>query len=298
MKMFNQADIKQRIGSDIKKSKTLYHLRDVEKEFIRLSKKHKIEWEYDVVAMELPYFKTMSYTEWAHSFMIKPLQNELRYTQWLDAYNDNLDDSKDLGWMDYWTDKITSGKANKYQDMKDKNLEPVSAIVVLVGSNKLKDTICANKMCYIRDKWDDDVYFKPHPLTTHQLVGELRDMLGEDRVLDRNVDLHPLLLNADIVYTSHLSESVVYAVALEKEIEPIDVYNKITQASFYHINAHLFREEKPKEWITQALRSPKCGIINPELDENWKERIRDYFEYAMDWREKQKNKYVYSIKGS
>lgn len=296
MKMFNEADIQERIGDTYKKSKTLLHLEDCEKEFIRLANKYKLEWEYDCVAMELPYFKTIAYTEYAHTFMIKPLQNEIRYTQWIDAYNDNI--QGDMGWMDYWADRINRGEANKYANMVESGIKPRKAIAVLLGSNKLKEVICANKMCFLRDRWYDDIYFKPHPLTTYQLIGELKDMLGGKKVLDREIDLHPLLLGAEYVYTSHWSESAMYAVALDKKIDPIDVYNKVHEASFYHINSHLFREKDPKAWMTRALNSSKSGMINPELDSNWKQRMAEYFEYVMDWREDNRYKYVYNTGGT
>ena len=295
MKMFDKADIAERIGTDIKKSKTLHHLKDVEKYFIKLAEKHRLELEYDVVAMEIPYFKTIAYTEYCHSFMIKPLNNELRCKQWADAYADQIETP--VGYMEYFRNRITGGNANKYEGMKDSGLEPREAVVVLVGSNKLKDFMCLNKMIFIKKTYKDDVYFKPHPLTTHQLVGELRDILGEDIVLDRGVDLHSLMIGAEVVYTTHLSESAMYAVALKKRVEPVDVYNKIQEGSFYHINKFLLTERDPYEWADIALRSPKCGLINPEVDENWEQRMRDYFEYIMAERERHKHKYVLSTGG-
>ena len=82
--MFNRASIKERIG-DIEKSTTLHHLKDCERYFLKLAKKYKIEYAYDVVANELTYFKTLQYTEWAHCFSMNPLQQELRVKQMEDA---------------------------------------------------------------------------------------------------------------------------------------------------------------------------------------------------------------------
>lgn len=293
--MFDKADMAERIGTGINKSKSLHHLKDVEKYFIKLVEKNKIEWEYDVVAMEIPYFKTLAYTEYCHSFMLKPLNNELRCKQWEDAYKDQLQTPS--GYMEYFRSRITEGTANKYQDMKAKELESKEAVVVLIGSNKLKDFMCLNKMIFIKNTYKDEVYFKPHPLTTHQLIGELRDILGEDIVLDRNVDLHPLMRGAEVVYTTHLSESAMYAVSLEKRVEPVDVYNKIQEGSFYHINKYLLSEPNPYEWADMALRSPKCGMINPEVDGNWEQRMREYFDYIMHERDRFKHKYVLSTGG-
>ena len=43
---------------------------------------------------------------------------------------------------------------------------------------------------WIRDTHDTDVYFKPHPITTHAFIGEMKDLLGEKRVLPRDIDLY------------------------------------------------------------------------------------------------------------
>lgn len=289
--MFNQKSMKERVGSDIKKSTTLYHLKEVEKYFINAMRRYKIEVAYDVIANEVPYFKTLNYTEWAHSFIMHPLTQELRVKQLMDAYNDNNEIKVD--WIEYFKNRITEGQSNKYSHIKkNENFKPRENLVVLVGSNKLKERICLNKLRWIKDRYEDDVYFKPHPLTTYQLVGELRDMFGADTILDRDEDMYSYLMNANTIFTSHMSESAIYAVALGKQIEPIDVYNKVEQGSFYHINKFLFFEDNNQEWVNRAFNSPKCGIINPEIEENWKQKIDEYLNYISDLRDKYKNKYI------
>jgi hypothetical protein len=291
MDMFNKQSIKERVGETIKKSETLNHLKEVEKYHLNAVKKYKIETSYDVIANELPYFKTLNYTEWAHSFIIHPLNQELRIKQMEDAYKDNAEITID--WADYFKTRITEGQSNKYSHIvPDTTNKPREVLVVLVGSNKLKERICLNKLKWIKNHYEDEVYFKPHPLTTYALIGELKDVFGGDTVLDRDCDMYQFLLKANTVFTSHMSESAVYAVSLDKKIEPIDVYNKVEQGSFYHINKFLFTQENPKEWVNRTLNSYKCGIINPEIDSDWKKRIDNYLEYIFEERNKYKNKYV------
>jgi hypothetical protein len=290
MEMFNKKVANERIGS-MKKSKTLDHLKEVEKHFLMLAKKYKIEASYDVVANELPYFKTLGYTEWAHCFMINPLQQLTRMTQMEEAYLDNCEVEYD--YVSYFKDKILNNDANKYENIKDtENFEPRDALVVLVGSNHLKDRVCLNKLKYIRDKHDSEVWFKPHPITTHQIIGEMKDIFGEEIFLERNDNMYKYLIEANTVYTSHMSESALYAVCLDKEIEPIDAFYKVEQGSFYHISKFLFTLDDPKEWINRTLNSPKSGIINPEVDDNWKLKLEQYMEYIMEKRNKNKYKYI------
>jgi len=293
MDMFNKKSQQERIG-DIKKSTSLDYLKEVEKYFLSQIKKYKVETSYDVIANELPYFKTLNYTEWAHCFIMHPLQQELRLKQMQDAW---LDGINTVNYVDYFKDRVLNRQSNKYQHIElNHNYKPKDALVILVGSNKLKERICLNKLKWIKDKYDDDVVFKPHPLTTYQLIGELKDLFGNQTVVDRDADMYKLLVDSNIIYTSHMSESAIYAVCLDKQIEPIDAYNKVEQGSFYHINKHLFTEENAKQWINIALNSPKCGIINPQIDSHWKNKLSDYLDYIMQERNKHKDKYVYSVK--
>lgn len=290
--MFNKISQKERIGN-VKKSTTLEHLKDVEKYFLSEVKKCRLEVAYDVIANELPYFKTLNYTEWAHSFIIHPLQQELRMRQMEDAYKDDCEVKVDF--VSYFKNKILDGQSNKYEHIQSAigEIRGKENLVVLVGSNKLKDRICLNKLRYIKNLHEDDVYFKPHPLTNYQLVGELKDLFGNSTVLDRDADMYAYLVQADTVYTSHMSESAVYAVCLDKQIDPIDVYNKVEQGSYYHINKFLFDSDDPKEWVNRTLNSYKCGIVNPIIETDWKMKIRMYLEYISELRNKYKNKYVY-----
>lgn len=292
MHMFDKDAVQERIG-DVQKSETLEHLKEVEEYFLKQVKQYSIEVSYDVIANELPYYKTLNYTEWAHCFMMHPLQQELRIQQMVDAYNDT---AEQVDYVEYFKNRITNKVSNKYKHINT-TLEytPREVLVVLVGSNKLKERICLNKLRWIKNRHGEDVWFKPHPLTTHQLVGELKDLFGGNNVADRDADMYKMLVSntTELVYTSHMSESAVYAASLGKKLEPIDAYNKVEQGSFYHMNKFLFSHPDPKQWINKALSSPKSGIVNPEVDLDWKKKVDDYLAYTTSERAKNKNKYVY-----
>ena len=300
MKMFNKYALEKQIG-DMPKSKTLEHLKPVERYFLKEIKKLPLEQDYDVVANEVPWFRTISYTEFAHSFIMYPLAPIVRLRQIREAYDDAANIS--LDYISYFKDRITNNLANKYSHIKDSKITPRDHLIVPVGSNKIKETVCMNKLRYIiNTHGEDEVYLKPHPLTTHQLVGELRDMLGESVVLNRDDNLYQLLADAEVVYTTHRSESIVYAVALGKEVDCIDVYQKSHEGAFYHIVDGIFNHgpkvEDQQRFIQRAFNSYKSGIVNPELDENWKDRIDQYLEYLMGIREQYKNKYVWNAEGT
>ena len=293
MDMFNKSSMTERIGK-IEKSPTLNHLKEVEKYFLNAIKKYKIEPSYDVIANELPYFKTMNYTEWAHCFMMHPLNQELRVKQVMDAFLDNQPTTVD--YISFFKNKILDGQSNKYTHITpvEDNAKIRENLVVLVGSNKLKDKICLTKLRWIKNTYEDEVFFKPHPLTTYTLIGELQDLFGKEALLDRDTDLYYYLIRAKTIFTSHMSESAVYAVSLGKVIEPIDVYQKVEQGSFYHINKFLFTSENPQAWVNRTFNSYKCGIVNPLIEPKWQLKIENYLEYIAQEREKYKTKYILS----
>ena len=102
------------------------------------------------------------------------------------------------------------------------------------------------------------------------------------------------------VYTTHISESCIYASVLGKDIEPIDVWNMIDRGSFYCFNRNLFRIQAeggvPDEWINKVFSSPRSGVINPLMNKNWKDSVDEYLEYIHKERKKYKNWYIESKK--
>ena len=158
-------------------------------------------------------------------------------------------------------------------------------MVVLPGSNVLKKVVCLDKLKRIADS--GDVVFKPHPITIHAIIGELKDTLGSENVTDRDEDVYPILLAAEKVYTSHVSETALYSVCLGKEIEPIDDYRFAESGSFFNINRFLFTQANPKDFINKIMNSCKSGLISPTADPDWKNKIRGYLEYI----HKERNKY-------
>jgi hypothetical protein len=288
--MNNIQERKERIG-DIEKSDLLSWTKEFETFFANTMTDYPFEYDYDVIARELPYFKTLNYTEYANTITIHPLQLELRVTQMMDAWRDDVEVKYD--YIEFFKNNIIEKNANKYKDrISTDEKEARRAIVVLPGSNKLKDRVCLNKLKYIRDTHGKDAWIKPHPLTTHKLVGELMDLFGEENVLHRNDDVYTLMAQAEIVYSSVISESAMYAIALDKQLEPIDVYHKMPEGSFYHINRFLFQEDDPKAWVNRVFNSHKSGIFCPLVDENWKEKLVNYLEYISLKRKKFKNKYL------
>jgi hypothetical protein len=292
MEMFNKKVLAERIGP-LKKNDKLSDLEQVERYVIKKCKELGLEHSYDVIAEEMPYFRTMGYTEYATNFMMQPLNLKMRMGQVTDAYDDNVENVQD--WASYFRANIESKNANKYQERNEEfeRYGNKSVLVVLPGSNKLKSNCCLNKLIAIAKEHKGDIYFKPHPITTHAVIGEIKDLFGEESILPRDIDVYHFLQRAEKVYTTHISETALYAIMLGKQVEPIDVWNNVHQGSFYTVNAPLFdNKDNGDEWVNRVFSSPKSGIINPAIDLDWRSKVDQYFEYIFNKRKYYKGWYL------
>ena len=292
MEMFNKKVLAERIGP-LKKNDKLNDLEQVERYVIKKCKELGLEHSYDVIAEEMPHFRTMGYTEYATNFMMQPLNLKMRMGQVTDAYDDNVEDIQD--WASYFRANIEGKTANKYQERNEEfeRYGNKSVLVVLPGSNKLKSNCCLNKLIAIAKEHKGDIYFKPHPITTHAVIGEIKDLFGEESILPRDIDVYHFLQKAEKVYTTHISETALYAIMLGKQVEPIDVWNNVHQGSFYTINAPLFdNRDNGDEWVNRVFSSPKSGIINPAIDLDWRSKVDQYFEYIFNKRKYYKGWYL------
>jgi len=293
--MFDPNIKEERIGAYEKNSFLVDNLAGVDKYFRKRMKRYTTEFSYDVMANEIPYFKTINYTEYATSFMMVPLSQILREQQVKDAYYDEESEKYPLlDWCSFFKNNVESKVSNKYKDRVDFTKDPkydrdIQAVVILPGSNKIKTRVCLNKLKTIKDKYGSKVLFKPHPITQHQIIGELKDLFGESCILPREADLYAFMMKVPKIYTTNISESCLYAVCLDKEIDHIEVHQDMAWGSFYHMNWPIFQSEvrntDTKYWINKVMSSPKSGIINPKMDKHWKRKVDDYLAYIHNERE-------------
>ena len=298
MEMFNKNVLKERLGH-LKKSQVLNTLKEVEKYAIKKCVENGIEHSYDVIAQEVPYFKTMGYTEYATSFILQPLNLDMRSQQIREALQD--DSYSEVVDFAGYLNKIQKNKSgNKYQDRAQDfdKYPPRDYLVVLPGSNKLKEKTCLNKLKEITKKHGNNIWLKPHPITTYAVIGEIKDLFGANNVLPRDIDLYYYLPKAKKVYTTHISESAIYAVAAGIPIEPIDVHNNIENGSFYNINRFLFEHQNDGiNYINRIFSSPKAGMINPNIDKSWRAKMDAYFDYITKRRNLFKGWYITKTNG-
>ena len=279
--MFNLEDWRKRIGTRVTKTAFLGELKQVEDYFVDGCIERGLDAVYDITADENPDFKTMGYTEWASSFIAYPLNNNLRKDMITDAELDNVEV---IDWSSYFDSVIESNNANKYTDRQKPRQIPRKNLVVLVGSNVMREIVSLVKLVEIKDR--GDVYFKPHPLTTHEIIGIMKDNLGEENVLPRDLDMYHFLNKAEKVYGTYYTEAMLYASVQEKDIEPIELRHRGERAGFFHLNRWLFRlKGNKRDRINKMLSSPCSGVFNPRIDKDWRNKVDLFLDYMMEQKE-------------
>lgn len=290
--MFSEKERYERLGDYVSETPLVTRLIDVEKYFAEAVEPYPFETSHDCNANERLYFKTMNYTSYAGCFIMHPLQPELALRQTTEAIRH---DTKLRNYTQHFADIARTGDANKYNEIKAIPTEgTVEALVVLMGGNKIEKHMCINKLKFIVNEHGHNVVVKPHPLTPMKMLNDLRTHIPDIQILGLKDDLFPYMLDVNVkkIYTSHLSETACYAASLGKEIEPIDTEQSRVDSSFNHINYHIFMEENKISTINKMFSSFKSGVVNPDVDEDWKEKIDLYLEYIDAMRTRMRYYYV------
>jgi hypothetical protein len=275
--MFDEGETKQRIGPKLKKSQFLDSLEEVEDFFITSSMERGYDNAYDVVASENPCFKTLSYTEWGGNFMVMPLNNDLKRDMILDSLISNVGDV--FRWDEYYREVVANKAANKYSNRNTTNKVARKSLIVPVGTNKFIDVLDIDKIADICKR--ESTYVKPHPITTHEYIGLLMDRCGEGSILKRDDDLYAMMINSSKIYTTHYSESMLYAAMLNKDIDVVDRLGRHFQAGFWHFNSFILRTPKEARipQLNKILSSHHSGVFNPRIEKDWKNKMTMFLDY-------------------
>lgn len=262
----------------------------VEDYFLKAVKRYpEIEVSYDCTAEEPVNWTTLNYTTYAGCFIMHPLRGQAAHQQMTDAY---VHGEYNPSWSDHFNEKLKKGTASKYikrSDKEEKDItENIECLVVLAGHNKLAKHTCAGSLVRLHQHMDN-VYYKKHPISDQSVYEGLFDHLKNQGVkniksFEAEYELYDLMAWAGSVATGFASESALYAAIEKKKLICTDLYQNKETAPFYHINWFLFYDERPIYFINTAFNSYMSGIINPEVDKNWKLKIDNYLEYITNQR--------------
>lgn len=275
--MFDNNNNTKHIGTDIKLSKHLDPLKEVEEYFRGQCNEYGIEVSYDCTAVENPHFKTLNYTSFCGMFIAHPLQFELSFFQMYDAM---MDGYKSIGHTDYIKAKHSKGKytgtGKAFATPEKYNL------VVMPGGNKF-DTLNWAKLSNLSYE-DIPLVLKPHPVSTYEDLKQIKKRIPRAIIAPMLCEVYDLIDTAEKVYTTHVSETALTSLLRGKKVEPVDVYPRCYVGSFSHVTHLLFTRDNPVELIGGVFASEKSGLIHPEVDSDWKVKVDGYLDYILDKR--------------
>lgn len=257
-------------GSSMRPKDDLLNLNEF-KQYLLPEKHRGLEFEYDI------WFNTnenMTIRKWLYTDFLgkgiylrvtsKPVNTKL--------FNSII--SSDIEIDEERIAKIKSNLQNKYS--LQWNTEFHDKVIFLPGSNLLcKGTVIDMKgvKTLVKEGWK----IKPHPITAHIFMAELKLRFGKENVLGKKEGGFELLMNCKEVATAQNSEMGLIALLLGKPIRlvsyPVEKREKclLTYESFYESLAGT----NAKESILKLFSSKRSGIIF-NFDEDAKERLDNY----------------------
>jgi hypothetical protein len=293
--LFDAEETNIRLGDIVSLKSDFNILKEPINYFLKKMETQQTAVSHDLHAAEKPHFRTLNYASFSKCLMLSPLQPDLSRQQIIDAAIDKSVDNTD--YVSYFSSIAKNLKANKYNEISQKTEYACEALVVLPGGNKLFTHICFNKIFHIIKEHGKLAVFKPHPLTSKEDIQSFKEKLGEYKniatILDPYDDLYHYMnkISTKVIYTTHMSETLLYALCLGKKVEPIDTFQSRLFNSFSHLNGLLFMNSDAST-INKIMSSPKSGIIIPELQSDYEKRIDSYIDYIHDLRKRVRYYYV------
>mgnify|MGYP003325106076 FL=1 len=181
-------------------------------------------------------------------------------------------------------DKVMKNLQNKYYlHPSEKFYEKV---IFLPGSNLLCKPDCID-IRRVEKLVEEGYVIKPHPITAHIFIAELRAKFGYDKVLGKKEGGHELLLNATEIATAQNSEMGIVALLLGKDIRmvshPVIKREKslLTYESFYEAVAGT----DAKKTILKLFSAKNSGIIfdfDEDADERLEKYLANFWEYKIE----------------
>jgi hypothetical protein len=175
--------------------------------------------------------------------------------------------------------------SDKYVQSEDTNkYSKVKRICFLPGHNAL-DIASVEMIARIAHE-EEDVFFKPHPITNENAMQLIGTRVGWNRIIPKEISGNALLLNCEEVYTTSASEMAISGTILGKRVINVSNFFNEGSGAYHPISRILFKPQKNKSAIN-ALKSifscPWSGIITSQHTDV-EERLRLYYEKTLSLR--------------
>lgn len=290
------------VGDTVRARDRIKKLNKVEKYLIKRCQELKIKFAYDCMASETSNWDTLNYTNYCGMVFISSLSYDSIVYQLYDALIDN---KEPVGHIDFIRNNLENHVGSKYVlnskryeneefNIYDKEAS-FDAVCILPGTNKF-GLLCHTKVKTIAKHFGNNIIFKLHPLSNKDQLEES----GFFRILEQygcqcadiTDDMYDLIKKSKYVYTTHVSETALTSLILNKTIEPIDKYSDRMISGLSALNHFCYNYEDAVNKLDKIFASPISGIIHPDIDKNWKNKIDKYLDYILNKRKNQDGFYL------
>lgn len=275
-RMANQATHTKRIGNDIKRSSRNHWAENLEN-LVRNSCPFPIS--YDVSQTQSTAFTEYTYTELAGGMWVTTqslevncrlfeLASKTPTDQDLSEFALSLSDKYNLGTV---PDKFAGAKR----------------VCFLPGHNML-DVASVELIARITHE-EEDVVFKPHPITNDDAIRLVGRRVGWNRLVPREASGHKMLVDCEEVFTTTASEIAITATALGKKVVNISNFFNEGSGAYHAISRILFRAHKHSvelamQELANIVHCEWSGLLFPwQNDIN--NRLNSFYEKSLELRD-------------
>lgn len=175
---------------------------------------------------------------------------------------------------------------DKYNLSPDPKFQQVKKVCFLPGHNLLE--VASTELISRLAHEEDDVYFKPHPITNDEALKLIASRVGWHRLIPKDVSGNYLLQNCDEVYTTTASEMAISGTILGKKVYNISNFFNEGSGAYLPISRVLFKKHKQSvEAAQQALLNiincPWSGIIIPQHTDI-EARLKTFYSKSQEFR--------------
>ena len=251
-------------GDHVLKVNDISEIEEVEAYLIEGCKARDIDLSHDTMAEEPLAFKSIGYGYCAGALIAYPQSTVAQNAYLIEAIK------KSTKKEDYT--ELFSKPTDKYQSKKKFKIKKIDKLVILPGSNVLRQLVDRNVLSNLAKQ---KAYVKLHPVTNREDIKEIKRMFNKDRVIGIEYGLYEAFDVAENIYNTTTSETAIFATMNNKGLHSIEEDGHNFRGAFSPLINCLFwgdtRKER-KEIFNALMNSEISNIFHPK-DENYKNKI-------------------------
>lgn len=236
---------------------------------------------YDVTCTQPTKFTEYCYTEFHSGVWLSTQSMEINTRMINDAA---MEDAP------YNLTEFVQGIEDKYVlDTSVVSPKRISRVCFLPGHNML-DVASVEIISRIAHE-EDDVYFKPHPITNDESMAFIGSRVGWNRVIPKDVSGNMLLQQCDEVFTTTASEMAVSGTALGKHVVNVSNFFTESAGTYYPISRVLFQAHQKygitiaQQQLSNVINCKWSGFVFP-WQTDVEERINNFYTKSLEYRER------------